>query len=595
MKEKYRKEYLELLNKIKENLDNLYPLKQIINKFLKQINLIESSINDSSLEEDYLKAIARLLYIQEQIKYYDHTLEDNYIEYDFRGSSQAKKGEEVTLKSIDYQKEYLDLLDRVTIILDSTLLPIKIKNKYLKYVALITKNIANSGKEEDYLKALTHLSYIYSQIKYFDNEEAGNYIEYNFKDEDECAYSKQDKAWLKFVLGTIEAAQEMVLNEDCEFDLSNIGFIREKSKKNTNWLQVVLGDFKDIERLANEMFSENISFPLIKKEEDTKEKEFERKAEQQARMDRIFLEIQANVAGRIDSEASRHEFIPKDLLDLLSNKISKIQSEIDLTSSLVNKSKQKVITYLTILSILITFPIASVIRTKNSRELLYKTDKEIHSSVDKDIDPLMYKGLHAMGLDDIPTYKSVYEPLAPKEEMVTIKKYSPWVTYGNESKRKVITYNIEGIEFETLLSVEDMDEFTKDMNGEPSYEYKYRKDLTKKEREYPDEIYEIIKSIQDISTYIHGDIPKEAYIKLIITLLGELLVCLCMIEFTNGLLIEHIIVEIQAIIKNNKLNEQELAELEELMAKYKSISGSDYTPPKKKVRDKAKEEYIPKH
>ena len=261
----------------------------------------------------------------------------------------------------------------------------------------------------------------------------------------------------------------------------------------------------------------------------------------------------------------------KFTLSIIKDDIKKIENKIAKTSNEIKKGYLKCIAYILTMSVLLSVPLTEIIKIKNQpRERLYKTNREIYSSLGPDI-IIKSNDLLYLNVDNIPTFNTRYEPLIENGQGIEILEYTPWTIEDTEAMRTIRR-------FETSVDNPSyrIDESTAiallDAYGIKTNEYRYINKVPYRERKYTEKIYEIIYKIQDINDYIELSRDINDYANLIIILLTELLLYLCMMEFNSGPFIENIISIILKMKKDKKLKEEYLNALDDLLTKYESIN-----------------------
>lgn len=268
----------------------------------------------------------------------------------------------------------------------------------------------------------------------------------------------------------------------------------------------------------------------------------------------------------------KEQAINKEKSDLLEHKINKLEQSNSILKKKIRMYKCNVVSYVLALSIFIGLPVGMYVKAKNTpKEKLYKTYKEIHTTIDKKYE-VMKPGYIYINADDIATYKASYEELLPYEETIEIKEYSPWITEGYESKRKVVTILKDVSSLDNKIYERDLPNLVLGYGTHQEYEYKYNKDISYDDRQYTDKIYEITKLVQDTNDYIEKDLPISAYTDFVIVVLTELLIILCEIEMTENTMLGHLIDEIIKLSNNKKISAKHKRELNKLMYEYLNIN-----------------------
>ena len=264
--------------------------------------------------------------------------------------------------------------------------------------------------------------------------------------------------------------------------------------------------------------------------------------------------------------------IIKEKSNLLEQKINELKQSNSILKKKIRMYKCNVISYVLALSIFIGLPVGMYVKAKNTpKERLYKTYKEIHTTVDKEYE-IMRPGYIYVNADDIATYKASYEELLPYEESIEIKEYSPWITEDTESKRKVVTILKDASSLDDKIYERDLPNLVLGYGTHQEYEYKYNKDISYDDRQYTDKIYEITKLVQDTNDYIEKDLPISTYTDFIIVVLTELLIILCEIEMTENTMLGHLIDEIIKLSNNKKISNIQRKKLNKLIHEYLNIN-----------------------
>jgi len=239
-------------------------------------------------------------------------------------------------------------------------------------------------------------------------------------------------------------------------------------------------------------------------------------------------------------------------LAIIKNNLSISLSRLKDTNAKIKEIKTRIVTYISILSLLLTLTSYTLIKFKNSpREKLYQTYKQTYTTVDDTIE-----------------YSSEYLPLETGE-YITIRECNPWIIEGFECKRKIITYNISNIAFENIINY-DIDTFLKNYQGTSSNEYQYEKDLTTKD-EYEDKIYEVIKTTQNKEVFIDAEREPKELFTLLMSLLSQVLLYITIIEINDGSLLESILIEINELIKNKQLSKDQVKLLKKYAKEFEKI------------------------
>ena len=285
----------------------------------------------------------------------------------------------------------------------------------------------------------------------------------------------------------------------------------------------------------------------------------------------IDLEHKVNIK-EVNSDYSKEYIRITEVLELLKQYISKLNKERKKTNKIICKNIQKLISYITFMSVLISVPYSMSINSKEAnKERLYKTDKEIvTSSTGKNIKDnelsYAYNGNYF-------TYKDEYEPIKQNEDTFLVHVYSPWKIYGNEAKRTVKTYNVPNKQYEAIISSDNIDAYLENLSYDLDNEYTYKINLKYQDKINEDTIYEIVKEVQDLTDYIDVvNTNKKDIIKIIIVILTELLILFSLRETSDHLIIEKILITIDKILKNNSLSKEQTKIIEELYDKYSEIN-----------------------
>ena len=268
----------------------------------------------------------------------------------------------------------------------------------------------------------------------------------------------------------------------------------------------------------------------------------------------------------------KEQAINKEKSDLLEHKINELEKSNSILKKKIRMYKCNVISYVLALSIFIGLPVGMYTKAKNTpKERLYKTYKEIHTTVDKEYE-IMKPGYIYINANDVVKYTTSYEELLPYEETIEIKEYSPWITEGTESERKVVTILKDASSLDDKIYERDLSNLVLDYGTHQEYEYRYNVEIPYDDRQYTDKIYEITKLVQDTNDYIEKDLPISAYTDFVVVVLTELLFILCEIEMTENTILGHLIDEIIKLSNNKKISNIQRKKLNKLIHEYLNIN-----------------------
>lgn len=257
---------------------------------------------------------------------------------------------------------------------------------------------------------------------------------------------------------------------------------------------------------------------------------------------------------------------------ILEEQINKLGYAQSLTQKRINTHKKNIVSYMLALAIFIGIPTGMYMKARNTpKEKLYRTSKEIHTTLDKEYE-IMKPGYIYTNINDIATYTTTYEEKIPYDETIEIKEYSPWITEGTESKRKVVTIKKDAQSLGNRIYASDLPNLVLGYGSHQEYEYKYTVEIPYDDRQYTHKIYEITRIVQDTNDYIEKNHPISAYTDLIIILLIELLLILCEVEITENTILGHLIEEMRKLSQNKKINNNQRKELNELIYEYLKIN-----------------------
>ena len=267
----------------------------------------------------------------------------------------------------------------------------------------------------------------------------------------------------------------------------------------------------------------------------------------------------------------------------LEYKINKLERQQKVTKSKIKGAYISIISYVLSLSILIGAPISAYIKAKNTpKEKLYKTYKEIHTTLDRDYE-VMEPGYIYTNANDVAKYTTTYEKKLPYEETIEIKEYSPWITEGTESMRKVVAIEKDASVLGNRIYETDLPNLVLGYGSHQENEYKYTVEIPYDERNYTQKIYEITRLVQNVNDYIEKDLPISTYTNLIILLLTELLLCFCYREITETTLLENLIGEIIKLKNSKRISKEQSQELEKLAYEYLSINKNNQNKKTKNI------------
>lgn len=264
--------------------------------------------------------------------------------------------------------------------------------------------------------------------------------------------------------------------------------------------------------------------------------------------------------------------INKKQNDTLEVKINRLQKSQEWSQKKIKEYRKNVVSCILALSIFIGIPVGMFARVKNMpKERLYRTYKEIHTTLDKEYE-ILKPGYIYINANDIAKYTTTYEERIPFEEAIEIKEYSPWITEDTESKRKVVTIKKDAQSLGNRIYASDLPNLVLGYGSHQEYEYKYTVEIPYDDRQYTHKIYEITRIVQDTNDYIEKNHPISAYTDLIIILLIELLLILCEVEITENTILGHLIEEMRKLSQNKKINNNQRKELNELIYEYLKIN-----------------------
>lgn len=251
-------------------------------------------------------------------------------------------------------------------------------------------------------------------------------------------------------------------------------------------------------------------------------------------------------------EIEKDEKITEIKLNILKNNMTNSLTKLKTINKRIKNIKTKIIAYISVLTLLLTLINYTLVKLKNnSKEIKYQTYKETYSTVDSSIN-----------------YKHEYLPYQ-EDDYLTIRKCEPWVIEGNECLRKVVTYNISGLVFENIIN-NNIENILTHFEGTTTHEYKYEKELTKKDK-YDGRIYEVIRTTQNKEKSIEVSKDFVEIFPLIISLLSELMLYMIILDINDGSLIASILFEIDKLIQNKYSSKDEIKLLREYVKQFENI------------------------
>lgn len=217
----------------------------------------------------------------------------------------------------------------------------------------------------------------------------------------------------------------------------------------------------------------------------------------------------------------------------IRGKYLKANKQNDDNKKAASKIKNKAVTYLLTLSVMLT-------------SSLYIIDKEKRETGQVLFNTRSYAYYDSLNLNN---YSSEYLPRTDSD-CLFIKKYSPWHIEGTQGKRTIYVYKIDNFNFKDLANDPNFEDITKNFDYTTSYEYKYLNELRDYDR-YEEPIYKVIHQIQDHDDYIVKYPNIEA--KALALLLCNILIYMLMININNGPIIESLFEDVEKLQKSDKL------------------------------------------
>ena len=217
----------------------------------------------------------------------------------------------------------------------------------------------------------------------------------------------------------------------------------------------------------------------------------------------------------------------------IRGKYLKANKQNDDNKKAASKIKNKAVTYLLTLSVMLT-------------SSLYIIDKEKRETGQVLFNTRSYAYYDSLNLNN---YSSEYLPRTDSD-CLFIKKYSPWHIEGTQGKRTIYVYKIDNFNFKDLANDPNFEDITKNFDYTTSYEYKYLNELRDYDR-YEEPIYKVIHQIQDRDDYIVKYPNIEA--KALALLLCNILIYMLMININNGPIIESLFEDVEKLQKSDKL------------------------------------------
>lgn len=109
----YEEEYLDLIKTIKFKLTNNYLQEDFAQIYLNYVSNVEDSIKENPSMDNYETAIARLKMIIREIKYFDHSVADNYLVIQDKEKNEKNELDEKELEEfIDNVVESINSIDK---------------------------------------------------------------------------------------------------------------------------------------------------------------------------------------------------------------------------------------------------------------------------------------------------------------------------------------------------------------------------------------------------------------------------------------------------------------------------------------------------
>ncbi len=194
----------------------------------------------------------------------------------------------------------------------------------------------------------------------------------------------------------------------------------------------------------------------------------------------------------------------------------------------IDKKRTEIISALTAMSLFITSTSYIISKDRlDSKERYYKTEKYTYNDYYRTVN-----------------HHYEYNKESDSLHYVVIRKVTPWIIDGVEARRKITTYKIKNIDFDTLIYKGNYKKVIDNLDFEVTNEYKYKNELRDYDR-YEESYYEVIDATQNKDEYIEK--TRFVSIDTILMLLSEIVIYLFILKINEGPLYETIITDIKDI------------------------------------------------
>lgn len=354
-----------------------------------------------------------------------------------------------------------------------------------------------------------------------------------------------------------------------------------------NWavdaLYVILNELKQLEQTEND----NDYSASIKKEENDLAK---------------FMETVIFNLNELNNERTSQKTVANKKkmlgeLKCLRNDIKKLNKDIRLT-------RLKVISCLLTLSLLISVPISTFFGIKKRTE--YKTVYPTHETIydtetSYEYDMEYYHGAPVVG--NVLSYNNEnleFEHVGDMGYVINEDGYyncyykiiekTPWTIQNREAIREVRTCIVAVNEIGNVVDLDTFDDLYARYNGTTEKEIILKSEVPRSDRKfYADEenkernTYEVIRYDQDLNEPITIAIPND-YRDVYVILFSELLIWLCIVECSRGLITETMIKSLKRISDDKRLTKAQKIKLDKLYNSYVSL----FPPVKEKKKRRTK-------
>ena len=254
--------------------------------------------------------------------------------------------------------------------------------------------------------------------------------------------------------------------------------------------------------------------------------------------------------------------------DKLADYMSILDKDIAKKKKTLKERRQKLVSYISFLALLITIPSGMIIKSKkDSKETLYKTKSEACS---------FYKEYHEDGSylyrQNIFTFHEGYKPENECEDMVKLIEYSPWEVYKKQASQEIKTYSLFDVNYEDIIKSGDLDKYIMSVIPNEEVKFEYKNKIKYDELNNQETIYKVVREIQDLNDKIITENENKDIFKIAIVFITELLLLGYVIEYNNTLVTKKIIYLLSEVLKYNKLTKEEEKLINELSNKFKNLN-----------------------